>query len=87
MIFNLRSRVRFFFFFFFFHNIIYKLSKDNPIGDSERQKEKGAERRKGGKTIHVLKSGQELTLIAQLGELKTGQGGKGLLMPRRPSKA
>ena len=34
-------------------------------------------RRRGGKTIS--KSGQEWTLPAQLGQLKTGQGGKGLL--------
>ena len=36
-----------------------------------------ADIRRGGKTI--LKSGQELNLSAQLGQLKTGQGGKGLL--------
>ena len=34
-------------------------------------------RRRSGKTI--LKSGQEWTLLAQLGQLKTGQGGKRLL--------
>ena len=34
-------------------------------------------RRRGGKTIS--KSGQEWTLPAQLGQLKTGQDGKGLL--------
>ena len=28
----------------------------------------------------ILKSGQEWTLPAQLGQLKTGQGGKGLLL-------
>ena len=33
--------------------------------------------RRGGKTIS--KSGQEWTLPAQLGQLKTGQDGKGLL--------
>ena len=36
-----------------------------------------ADRRRGGKTIS--KSGQEWTLPAQLGQLKTGQDGKGLL--------
>ena len=35
------------------------------------------EKRRGGKII--LKSGQERTMPAQLGQLKTGQGGKGLL--------
>ena len=36
-----------------------------------------ADRRRGGKTIS--KSGQEWTLSGQLGRLKTGQDGKGLL--------
>ena len=36
-----------------------------------------ADRRRGGKTIS--KSGKEWTLPAQLGRLKTGQDGKGLL--------
>ena len=40
-------------------------------------KEKEADRRRGGKTIS--KSGQEWTSPAQLGQLKTGQDGKGLL--------
>ena len=40
-------------------------------------KEKKADRRRGGKTIS--KSGQEWTFPAQLGQLKTGQDGKGLL--------
>ena len=51
-------------------------SKDNPTGHSERNK-KEADRRRGGKTIS--KSGQEWTLPAQLGQLKTGQDGKELL--------
>ena len=41
------------------------------------KKEKEADRRRGRKTIS--KSGQEWTLLAQLGQLKTGQDGKGLL--------
>ena len=41
------------------------------------EKKKEADRRRGGKTIS--KSGQEWTLPAQLGQLKTGQDGKGLL--------
>ena len=40
-------------------------------------KRKEADRRRGGKTIS--KSGQEWTLPALLGQLKTGQDGKGLL--------
>ena len=40
-------------------------------------KEQKEDRRRGEKTI--LKNGQEWTLPAQLGQLKTGQGGKGLL--------
>ena len=42
-----------------------------------KRKEKEADRRRGGKTIS--KSGQEWTLPAQLGQLKTGQDEKGLL--------
>ena len=56
---------------------VFWFSKDNPTGHSERKKEKEADRRIGGKTIS--KSGQEWTLPAQLGQLKTGQEGKGLL--------
>ena len=51
---------------------VFWFSKDNLI-----EKEKEADRRRGGKTIS--KSGQEWTLPAQLGQLKTGQDGKGLL--------
>ena len=40
-------------------------------------KRKEADRRRGGKTIS--KSGQEWALPAQLGQLTTGQDGKGLL--------
>ena len=47
----------------------------HPTGHSERKKK--ADRRRGGKTIS--KSGQEWTLPAQLGQLKTCQDGKGLL--------
>ena len=42
-----------------------------------KEKEKEADKRRGGKTIS--KSGQEWTLPAQLGQLKTGQDGKELL--------
>ena len=58
---------------------VFWFSKNNPTGHSERkkEKEKEADRRRGGKTIS--KSGQEWTLPAQLGQLKTGQDGKGLL--------
>ena len=53
---------------------VFWFSKDNPTGHSERKKKKETDRRRGGKTIS--KSGQEWT---QLGQLKTGQDGKGLL--------
>ena len=56
---------------------VFWFSKDNPTGHSERKKKKEADRRGGGKTIS--KSGQEWTLPAQLGQLKTGQDGKGSL--------
>ena len=55
---------------------VFWSSKDNPTGHSERKRKRG-DRRGGGKTIS--KSGQEWTLPAQLGQLKTGQDGKGLL--------
>ena len=42
-----------------------------------KEKEEGVDRRRRGKT--VLKSGQEWALLAQLGQLKTGQSGKGFL--------
>ena len=49
---------------------VFWFSKDNSTGHSERKKEKEVDRRRGGKTIS--KSGQEWTLQAQLGQLKTG---------------
>ena len=52
-------------------------SKDNLTGHSERKKVEEADRGRGQKTIS--KSGQEWTLPAQLGQMKTGQDGKGLL--------
>ena len=51
---------------------VFWFSKDNLTGHSEE-----ADRRRGGKTIS--KSGQAWTLLAQLGQLETGQDGKGLL--------
>ena len=53
------------------------LAKAILQGTVKGQKEQKEDRRRGGKTI--LKSGQEWTLPAQLGQLKTRQGGKGLL--------
>ena len=52
------------------------LAKTIPQGTVKGQR-KEADRRRGGKTIS--KSGQEWTLPDQLGRLKTGQDGKGLL--------
>ena len=54
---------------------VFWFSKDNSTGHSERKKR--GRQKKGGTTI--LKSGQEWTLPAQLGQLKTGQDGKGFL--------
>ena len=45
-----------------------------------KTKRKEVDRRRGGKTIS--KRGQEWTLPAQLGQLKTGQDGKGDDLPR-----
>ena len=45
------------------------------------EEEEEEDRRRGGKTIS--KSGQGWTLPAQLGQLKTGQDGKGLLRSHR----
>ena len=41
-----------------------------------QEKEETVDRRRGGKTI--LRSGQGCTLLAKLGQLKTGFGGYGL---------
>ena len=56
---------------------VFRFSKNNPTGHSERKKKKEADRRRDGKTIS--KSGQEWTLPAQLRQPKTAQDGKGLL--------
>ena len=56
---------------------VFWFSKDNLTGHSERKKKKRQTEEEVGKTIS--KSGQEWTLPAQLGQLKTGQDGKGLL--------
>ena len=48
----------------------------NPTGHIGRKKEEEADRRRYEKKIS--KSGQEWTLQAELGRLKTGQDGKGL---------
>ena len=53
---------------------VFRSSKDHSRGHIEWKNEKETDRRRGGK-----KSGQGWTLPAQLGQLKTGQDGKGLL--------
>ena len=55
---------------------VFWFSKDN-LTHKEKGKEEEVARRRDGKTI--LKGRQEWTLPAQLGQLKTGQGGKELL--------
>ena len=56
---------------------VFWFSKDNSTGHSERTKKKRQTEEEVGRQYQ--KSGQEWTLPAQLGRLKTGQGGKGLL--------
>ena len=56
---------------------VFWFSKDNPTGHSERKKKKRQTEEEVGR--HISKSKQEWTLPAQLGQLKTGQDGKGLL--------
>ena len=53
------------------------LVKQRQPNRAQWKDQEEVDRRIGGKTI--LKNGQEWTLPAQLGELKTGQVGKGLL--------
>ena len=55
---------------------VFWLCKDNSAGQC-KEKEENVDRRRVGKT--VLRSGQGLTLLARLGQLNTGLGGKGLL--------
>ena len=50
--------------------------KDNPTGHGERKKKKRQTEEEVGRQY---RSGQELALQAQLGQLKIGQDGKGLL--------
>ena len=55
---------------------VFWFSKDNPTGHSERKKKKRQQKKRWEDNF---KSGQEWTLPAELGQLKTGQDGKGLL--------
>ena len=57
--------------------LVFWFSEDKHTEHSERKKEKEADRRRGGEM--QSKNGQEATLPAQLGQLKTGQDGKGFL--------
>ena len=56
---------------------VFWFSIDNPTGHSKRKKK----RRQTEEEVErkYIKSGPEWTLPAQLGQLKTGQDGKGLL--------
>ena len=56
--------------------MVFCLSKDNSTGHGEREREENIDRRRGGKTI--IMRGQGWILLAQLGQLKTGAGGKEL---------
>ena len=55
---------------------VFRFSKDNPTGHSERTKKQSGQKKRWEE---ISKSGQECTLPAQLGWLKTGQDGMGLL--------
>ena len=57
------------------HLTVFWFSKGNPTGHSVRTKNK----RKTEEEVEIFKNGQEWTLPAQLGQLKTEQGKKGLL--------
>ena len=59
------------------HLEVFCLSKDDLKNTGKGKKEENVNRRRGGKTI--LRSGQGWTLLVQLGQLKTGLGGKELL--------
>ena len=52
-------------------------SKDKSAGHIARTKEEKGDRKRGGKII--LRSRQGWTMLAHLGQLMTGLGGKGLL--------
>ena len=56
---------------------VFWVGKHNPTGHSEEKKKKRKTEEEVGRQIS--KSGQEWTLPAQLGQLKTGQDGTGLL--------
>ena len=56
---------------------VFRSSKDTPKGHNEMKKKKGADKRRGRKTIS--KSGQEWTLPAQLGQLKNRIRRKGII--------
>ena len=59
------------------HLKVLWLSKCHFTEHCEGKKKKNVDRRRGGKT--TLRNGQGWILPAQLGQLKAGQGGKGLL--------
>ena len=56
---------------------VFWSSKDNPTGYSERKNKKRQTEEEMGR--QYSKSGQEWTSPVQLGQLKTGQNGKGFL--------
>ena len=56
---------------------VFWLSKDNSAGHNTRKKEETVDREK--KWEDNIKEWTGMTLLAQLRQLKTGLGGKGLL--------
>ena len=68
---------------------VFLFRKYNPTEHCERTKKNEADRRRSGNTLS--KGGHEWTLPAQLGRLKTGQDGNGIVadshvVPRQLSK-
>ena len=55
---------------------VFWFSKDNPTGHSERKKKKRQTEEEVGRQYQRV---DRMTLPSQLGQLKTGQNGKGLL--------
>ena len=57
---------------------VFWLSKDNFTGHCDRKKKRQTEEEMGRQYERMDRNGQEWTLQTQLGQLKTGQNGKGL---------
>ena len=63
---------------------VFRLSKDNSDRQSSKEKIEKVHRRRGGNAI--LRGGQGWTLLAQLGQLKTGHRRKVICGPPTTSQ-